>query len=508
MKLDRRKNTKNGIIYGIVSRIITLLMNFVVQTALIKLLGAEYAGINGLFYSLLTVLNLSELGIGSAVVFSMYKPIAEDDTATIEALFCLYRKLYFLVGAVILAIGCVILPFISKFINGIYPDDINIYLLFILVLANTVLSYWVFASPSVLLNAYQRNDIISRVHIAGDILMYSAQVLAIWITGNFYIYYAISILGTIGKNYAVACKVSKMYPNIKCKGSLRAEAKVKIKYQIAGLSISKLCITTRNTFDNIFISAFLGLVSTTIYSNYYYIISALTLIMSIITNSLLAGIGNTVATEKKEKNYSEFLKLDFIYMVVSGWMTVCLVCLFQPFMKIWVGDELMLPDSTMLIFSTYFYLLKMGDIRSVYAKAAGLFWEERYRMIAEAVLNLIMNLLFVQWLGIFGVVLATCITIFIFGFLGSAHVLFKYYFKSGMRRYLLNQLRYFLVTLTISVLTVMACNSVDIIIPNVSIWYILIIRGLCCITVVPGLFWLLTHRTKEYESAMKLLKRK
>ena len=147
--------------------------------------------------------------------------------------------------------------------------------------------------------------------------------------------------------------------------------------------IYKICTTTRNSLDSIFISAFLGLNSVAIYNNYYMIMSSIVTFLSIITNSMTSGIGNSVAIETPKKNYNDMNKFNFVYMLLAGWCTVCLICLYQPFMELWVGTEYMLGMDCVILFGLYFYSLGIGAIRAVYSDAAGLWWESKYRAIAE-----------------------------------------------------------------------------------------------------------------------------
>ena len=134
--LDKTKNAKKGIISGVVNKVITLLIPFIVRTIFIRVIGIEYAGLNSLFTSILQVLNLAELGFASAVVYSMYKPIAERDDSTICALLNFYRRVYKIVGLVVLGAGILSLPFIKYFINGNPPEDINLYVVYLVFLFN------------------------------------------------------------------------------------------------------------------------------------------------------------------------------------------------------------------------------------------------------------------------------------------------------------------------------------------------------------------------------------
>ena len=163
MRIERTKNATRNIVFGVILRIYQIVVPFIMRTAMIYYLGVQYLGLNSLFASVLSVLTLAELGVGSAMVFSMYKPIAEDDTKTICALMQLYKVYYRIIGLIIAIIGLVITPFIPHLIHSDLPEGLNIYVLYMLHLASTVLSYWLFAYKNCLLRAHQRNDITNNI---------------------------------------------------------------------------------------------------------------------------------------------------------------------------------------------------------------------------------------------------------------------------------------------------------------------------------------------------------
>lgn len=499
MRLDKGKNTKRGIVYGVLNKFVTLLLPFLIQTIMIKTLGVGYAGVKGLYSSILSVLSLTELGIGSAIVYSMYKPIAEDDIETIGALLNLYKRLYKLVGVAVLVIGLGVTPFLKHLIKGEYPEDINLYVVFLLYLANTVISYWMYAYKSSLLSAYQRTDVISNAGTVTHALMCLTQIIILLVTKNFYLYFGISIVFTILNNLIISSCVDRMYPEIKCRGKVSEEMMKGIKTNLVGLVIDKVCGATRNTFDNIFMTMFLGLTLATIYSNYLFVLAALNGFTSIILTSLLAGIGNSIALESKENNFKQMMTLNTIYLLIGGWMTTCMLCLYQPFMTIWMGNELQFPDYIMILFPIYFYIQKMGDIRSVYSDAAGLFWENRWRTLIEAVANIVLNYVFVVKWGAFGIVLATILTMFFISFIGSTIVIFKHYFVKGMKEFLLSHGVYAVATLITAAATFNVCGLIHIESP----WITCFVRGAVCCTMAPLLLVILVCWRKDFKMSVK-----
>ena len=458
MKFNRTKNAKRNIFFGLLNKMVTLVFPFVIRMVMIRILGAEYLGLGSLFKSILTVLNITELGFSSAVVYSMYKPIANDDKETLCAILNFYRKVYFAIGFIITLVGLAILPVLPSLIKGSCPADINIYVLYALYLCSTVLSYLLFAYKNSLINAYQRVDVVSNINTAVHLITCTAQLVIIVLTKNFYFYVIMNIAATLIQNICTQICSKKMFPDIICKGSINSETKKEIKVKVTGLFITKICHVTRNSFDSIFISAFLGLRLTAIYNNYYYIMHALLSVFGIIWPAILAGIGNSIVTESQEKNYSDMKKFNFIYMWLAGCCTVCLLCLYQPFTQIAFGKDMMFAFPVVILFCVYFYVLKMGDIRAIYSDACGLWWENRWRNILEAVSNIILNFILGKFWGVYGIVIATLISLFFINFLWGSTIVYKHYFtRIKISEYYLLHLLYASVTLTACFISYFIC---------------------------------------------------
>lgn len=496
--MERKKNTIRNIIWGTINKIILTIVPFITRTVIIKILGSEYLGLNSLFTSILQILNLTELGISSAIVYFMYKPIANNDVEKISALLNLYKKLYRLIGAIIFICGIIILPFLDKFISGEVPDNINIYILYIMYLINTVATYWLFAYKKSLLQAFQRNDIVSNVNSILYLVQVVIQMIIIFAWKNYYLYVLIIPIITIVDNIICAVIAKKKYPNYIAKGIVSKETKKELKKKVSGLMVYKICTTTRNSLDSIFISAFLGLNMVGIYNNYYYVLTAVKTFMSVLTSSMLSGIGNSIAVESVEKNYNDMNKFNFMYMLIGGWCTICMLCLYQPFMNVWVGQEYMLDFNCVVLFCIYFYSLCMGDIRATYSDAAGLWWESRYRAILESIFNIVLNYILGKVWGLKGIIVATLISLLVINFAYGSSIIFKYYFKKQkLSEYYISHLKYFFITTVISVITYILCT----LIPFTGILE-LIIKALICLIVPTGLY-IVAYRKNKYLIDMK-----
>lgn len=204
MEMNRSRNATRNIIFGVILKIYQLVLPFAMRTIIMYELGVKYLGLNSLFTSILQVLNLAELGVGSAMVFSMYKPIAQEDSKTICALMRLYKVYYRAIGLVVFAAGMVLLPFIPKLIAGDVPDGINIYVLYLLNLMATVFTYWLFAYKNSILQAHQRQDVVSKVTIVTDTCKYILQIGTLFAFHNYYYYVCVLLLSQIFNNILTA----------------------------------------------------------------------------------------------------------------------------------------------------------------------------------------------------------------------------------------------------------------------------------------------------------------
>ena len=257
MKIERTKNAARNIFFGVLLKLYTTLIPFIMRTAMIYFMGVQYLGLNGLFTSVLSVLNLAELGVGSAMVYSMYKPIVVDDARSICALMRLYRTYYRIIGLIIAVIGLCLTPFVPKLITGALPAQINIYTLYLLNLSATVLSYWLFAYRNCLFSAHQRGDMISKIAMAADTIKYVCQLYVITVLHNYYCYVIVALCTQIMSNIITAIASRRMFPTYKPEGKLEELEVKRINKRISYLFTSKIGAVVVNSVDTIVISAFL-----------------------------------------------------------------------------------------------------------------------------------------------------------------------------------------------------------------------------------------------------------
>ena len=411
MKLERTKNATRNVVFDGTLETVNMLFPFVIRSVMLYYLGTEYLGLNGLFKSILSFLNLAELGVGSAMVFSMYNPIAEDDTKTICALLRLYRTIYRIIGLAVAAVGLLLMPFLHNLIKGDIPSGMNLYVLFLMNLGNTVLTYWLFAYKSSLLQAHQRRDVISKVSLLLRLTEYILKIPILIFTRNYYLYLAIQLLCQVAINLLTAACASKMYPQYVPDGKLPKEKTKDIFHRVRDLFTAKLSATVFDAADTLVISAFMGLTILALYQNYYFIITALRMILVVFLNACMAGVGNKLVMESKEANYRDLEKISLLFLWILCVSSSMLLCMYQPFIHVWMGEDNLLAAGLVICFTIYYYSMGANKLINMFKDAAGIWRIDRWRPLTAALANLTLNLITVRWLGLYGVLLSSVVSI-------------------------------------------------------------------------------------------------
>lgn len=501
MKFNRTKNATRNIATGLLLRAYQILVPFIIRTAMIYCLGVDYLGLDSLFTSVLSVLNLAELGIGSAMVYSMYKPVAEDDSITLCALMRLYKLYYRVIGFIVLIGGLILCPFIPKLISGSVPAGINVYILFLLNLSATVLSYWLFAYKNSLFHAHQRVDVVNVVHLIVNTARYIGQIIILFVFQSYYLYLIVSLASQAAINIVTAWQSNKHYPELKPHGKLPKDTIKKINQRIRDLFTAKIGAVVVNSVDTLIISAFLGLSVLAIYQNYYFIVTALLSIVNIFVYSCTSTIGNSIVVETKQKNLEDLKTFTFVVCAMACFCTACLLGLYQPFMELWVGQSLMLEFPAVICFSVYFFIVQINTLLNVYKDAAGMWREDRFRPLVTAAVNLVLNLGTVHLLGIYGILLSTVISMLFVGMPWLLRNLFSTLFEPNqMKSYLTKLLQYVL----ISILVCMLSTGIGFFIPLKGI-ALMVIRVAISFILTAGVFLLCFRQSEAFHRSVMLV---
>ena len=500
--MSRTENAINNTIFGLFQKLTQTLLPFVMRTIMLHTLGIDYLGLNSLFTSIIQTLSIAELGIAGAITFSMYEPIAKKNDAKICALLRLYRVLYGLIGMAILLMGVVLLPFLPRLISGKVPEGINIYILYLMHLTSTAMSYSLFSYRSSLLEAHQRNDVISKVNIVTIWLQFVLQVLFLLLFRNYYLYIITQFAMQLVNQITVYWCSRRLFPNLSPRGRMDRESVAVIVRKVKGLVTSRVGGIVLNTSDTIVISMFLGLNALAIYQNYFFIVSAVCGLISTFLSGALAGVGNSIVTDTKEKNYQDFKRLTFMFAGIVCVCTNCFLVLYQPFMKLWMGADKMLPMSMVIMFCGYFVLYEYNQLFNLYKDAAGLWHEDRFRPLITALTNLTLNVFLVQRIGVYGIILSTVLSMLLVGMPWLLHNLFSTLFHSSVGGYLRELAKYLAVTAASCLLSHGCTCRLELEgIPGLAVYAaVAVVVPCCCYFVVFG-------RSPYFRDAVKLAKR-
>lgn len=502
MSESRTKNATRNVVFAIMLKIYQIIVPFIVKTIFIYELGMDYFGLDSLFISVLGILSLAELGVGNALVFSMYKPVSQNDKKTICALLNFYKSCYRKIGLVIMVLGILITPLIPHLIKTDLPADINVYVLYYIQLFSTVITYFMYAYMNSLFLANQRNDIISKINFVIYSFIYLFQIILLVILKNYYAYILVAPVGSIISNLAIALFAKKMYVDICPKGNLEKSQLNDIISRIKALFLVKVGAVVLNSVDNVVISSFLGLIILGKYNSYYYIFSAITSVVGLVMYSIIPSLGNSLITEDLEKNYKDYLSLGFWNSWLVSFCAICLVCLYQPFIKIWVGSKNVLPLGIVVMFAVYFWVLQSNQITGAYKDAAGIWTEDKLRPLIVAGINLFLNLMFVRFIGLYGILLSTIISLLFVNTPWLVWNVHKLIFERSPKVFIHLWIRFAFQTVVYCIIVYYICSliKIDGIVGMIS-------KTCICVLITNVLFWLTWKNKEEFIQASSIIKK-
>lgn len=449
----RTENSIKNLMYAFGGQAIGIIVNLITRFVFIQFLAQEYLGIDGLFTNILSILSLVELGIGPAMTFSLYKPLAQKDERKIGALMNLYKNSYNVVGVLIIVIGLAITPLLPMFINQM-PNISEINVIYILFVLNSGFSYF-YAYKRSLIIADQKKYVATFYRYLFFVILNICQIVILILTKNYVLFLVAQILFTVIENIAISKKTQKLYPFLKehKKEKLEKQTKKEISKNILAMTIHKIGGVVVKSTDNIILSKFVGLTPVAIYSNYYLIINAVNTVLMQVFNSITASVGNLNVTENKKKLNEVFEKVFFVNFWIYSFSSICLYILFNHFITIWVGESYLFSISIVTIIVINFYITGMRNTVLTYRDALGLYWQDRYKAIFESIINIIASIVLVKKYGTFGVFLGTFISSVTTCLWVEPYVLYKYGLKERVSNYFLKYFIYTIVFLIVGWIT-------------------------------------------------------
>ena len=489
----RTTNVIKNMIAELLMGLVGTVFPFIVRTCIIKHLGSEYMGLNNLCSSVLHVLSAADLGVANIFAFRLYKPIAVGDKEEVCRLLSFYRKVYFAIGLFILCVGIAILPFFKYFISQNIPEGLNIHLVFFLYLINTVISYTIFAYKNLIFIAAQKKIYESLTTLIAYVLLYTSQIMLI-LARKYYISVCMLPISTLFVNILRNEIARREYPDYIPHGAVSKEVITELKRDIFSVAVYTLRDFSRDAFDNIVISAFMGLIILSNYQNYCMIMTVPVWILKMFYAVILPSVGNYAISNSLENVYGIYKKNVFIISFLAGWFAICYCFLIQDAIIIWLGADFRLSWMAAILFSTYIYLYGETMIIKITRESIGLWNQGKVWAGIEMTANLVLNVILVNWIGVEGIVLATVISMMFIGIPVENRIIFRRYFTGKGT----DKLRGASVNMVWMLCTACIVGLLCSIAPHVQ--YVSFVYKLCVCALVPPLSCMLCfHRTEEFQ---------
>lgn len=498
--MNRTRSSIKNVSITFLGAVVTMLLQLINRKVFVHFLASDYLGLNGLFSDILSMLSLSELGIGAAMIFALYKPVAEKDNEKIKSLMQLYKKYYTAIGCFVLIVGVMITPFLKVLIKEM-PDIPFIHLYYIMFVVDSGMSYFYTYKRSLII-CNRENYISSMTTMAASVGTRMVQLLVLIFTHNYFLFLLVQIIFTRVENIVISKIADKKYPFLREKNiqTLDKETTDKIKKNIFAMVAHKIGNVVVNGTDNIIVSKILGLTILGIYSNYHMLIVTVNGMINRVFNAVTSNIGNLVVEKSKEEAEGVFYNILFVNYWVYAVCTVCFCCLLQPFIRLWLGAEYLLSNITVWILVFVFYF---GGIRCTvlsFRDAAGIFWHDRYKALIESVINIAISIPLTMWLGVTGVKLGTLAALLTTSFWIESRVLFKYYFNKSVKRYLMRQGGYALLTVFMCFVLNQLCLLIDR--GNVTTF---VVECVICVVIPNVILCIVFFRTKEFRYFARII---
>ena len=499
-KKSRTEYSVRNTTAAMVSRILAILMGFLTRVVFTHTLSEAYVGVNGLFSDILNVLSLSELGVGTAITYALYQPIAEENVEKQKSLMKMFQTFYRGVAAFVLVAGLLVIPFLGILMKEKQGID-HLILIYLMYLANSVVSYLLIYKRT-LIDAHQLSYIGVIYQTIFLLIQDVVQIILLLTTHNFILFLTVYLICTLGNNLCISRRADQLYPFLKDKKAepLPKEERDGIFKNIKAMLMHKISFVVINNTDNLLLTYFAGIISTGCYSNYYLVIGSVRQVLNQMFQGITASVGNLGVTEKKERVKKIFETSFFIGQWLFGFAAICLFELLNPFVEMSFGAKFLFSIDVVFVLCLNFYATGMRQATLAFRDSLGLFWFDRYKAVAEAVLNLVISIVLAQFYGTIGVFLGTLISTML-TFWIEPYMLYRHSLEAPVRQYFVKYLYYVLILGLSWGMTDFLCRQM-----TGGILLIFFKRLAVCLF-LPNLFMLLAYlRMKELRFVMEKAK--
>ena len=492
---SRTENSMKNISFSIFNQLLNVVLSFASRTAFIMCLNVDYLGISGLFGDIFSMICLVDLGFGTAMTYSMYKPLADKDYHKLAGLIQFYKKVYHTIALAITIIGIALIPFLPYLVNTeMKIQYLNLY--YVLMLANVVSSYLVVYKTSIL-NADQKTYLITKYMSIFSVVRTIFSIMFLFLTHSYTLYLVLQVFFTYVTNFFNSYIAGKNYPFIKEKVRLPKEETKGIFSNIKSVFLYKISSVLVNATDNTLISVIVSTTAVGYYSNYTIITNKIYNLVNTVFYSLTASIGNLIVKENYERRYQIFEIMQSVSLILT---TFCLTCLFflqEDFIRLWLGEKFLLDKLVLYAVLTNFYFSIILMPIWVFREATGLYQKTKYVMLMTAMVNVIVSILLGKAIGLAGIILATSISRLTTYFWYEPFLLFKQYFGKSCAIYFLGIIKNIIITVAVFIVVYFVSSFI-----KVTNWFLFFLKA----TIVGGISLIMVvtfyHRTEGF----KLLK--
>lgn len=430
------------------------LIGFVSRTVFLNILGVTYLGLNNYLSSLVSMLSLAELGIGGAMTYALYSPLARKDHGKINAFMILFKKLYRMIGIGIFIFGTILAVFLPYIIKD-YPVNREVYIVYFLFVFNSASSYF-FSYKRTLLYVDQRNYVMTSIDFGLSVLRAVLQIGVLIYTKNFVIYLLVGIFMNILGNLIMSSIVDRMYDYLYNEEitSITREEKSKFVKNVKGNIVGRIGETIVFQTDSLLMGAYISLTAIGLYGNYIFVLGFLSLLVNTTINPVVSSIGNLIHSEDitliAKINFIkkfQFIVFSMVYLLSMGFLIFI-----NPFITIWLGKDFLFDIGVVILIVVNFFLTNYRRPALILISIYGLSYEQNKKVLVEITLNIVLSLyyLVVLDLGVAGILLGTICSTVLTCIWYEPYSAFKYGIKSSAKEYFKTMVKHFTV-FTISI---------------------------------------------------------
>lgn len=499
----RTENSIKNIIMNFLYNFLNYGLRFVSRIVFVKTLAEVYLGVNGLLSNVLGILALTEMGIGTAIGYSLYEPLAKDNKDKVRSLMAFYKKAYQIIALIVLVLGVILLPFLPYLIKDGTSGIANLNIIYLIFLGNMVIGY-LFSYKRTLITSDQKKYKIVPFTMLFSIITALVQIIVLLLFKNYIIYLLVQTICILLENYTINRYIDKQYSYLYEGGKAKPINKEElntIKLKIKALILHKIGSYALTGTDNLIISKLIGIIAVGVYSNYSLIIGMISSLIYVLTSNVISSLGNLIASEDNKKSLKVFNEMNLICFILYGVSSICLINLFNPFIGLVFGENFLLTMTVVYIIVTNHYVTGMNNVVIGVQTAAGLYEKDKYVPLLQAIVNLVVSIYLGMKIGLAGVFIGTIVSTLL-PLVVKPFIVYKYVFNEKLIVYM----REFFMQLMMVIMSVVITYFMIKYIAIKNVYLDILFRLIISVLVPGGLIYLIYHNEDSYKDLIGRIK--